>query len=817
MDIRLQKLYDYIEERSANGVYRSAFFDLAGESLAGTLNQPRQIRRAKALENILGKMQLVVHPYELIGGSIAGIYPEVQAPSYAQSKEEGRRCVMEYLARREKGERTRERQALYGRILYHGRIRFVDMQSIIDELTDEMGERYDITRAEIGYLMEKLFTWDFGENGRLVGELPWEASNHNDLNPEKFLNRGLGSIRQEVLERRETAASQKWEFYDAALIAVDAVIAFIRRYGEEYAQAALVEADVERRAELQRIADACAKVCTERPETFFEAMQLLWMVYIISHIQAAAGSCASFALFDRYMEPFYEADRQAGRITEEEAQLLICNLFLKINEPKMRPVISLTIGGQRADGMPVANDLTRMCMRAVQILRQPFPNLGLRICDATPDWVFEMAIETIKMATGNPQIINDNTWIPNFERHGYSHEDACEYYNMGCVEMMLMGRIARWANMDAINFPDLLWRVFDNEKALAVLGDMNVSDGEEVKIFTPSNGISNFPWVYPDVLKTPPLEELDSYEKFLDAYRAQVRHALSREKEIADIIDRVQGDCWCDPFASLFHEGCLERGLDIYRGGAKYDSVKVVSGFGLGTAVDSLLAIREFVYERKMLTLNDLYRMMRENFANDEFMRVTLANRTKTFGNNDEKADSTAAMVFGWFADTVDEINRRGIRGVAITSCFSYNAQVTLGERIGAMPNGRKQGEMISDSIGPSQGKDTSGPVCMLNSISSVDWHGITGACSVNLKLSPAVVKGKTGTENMKALIKGYFANGGVQLQVNYVDSKTLRAAQLEPEKYSNLIVRIAGYCEYFNNLDHKLQNEIIARSEHGF
>lgn len=816
MDTRLQKLYDYIEDRSANGVYRSAFFDLAGESLAETLNQPRQIRRAKALENVLGKMDLVVHPYELLGGSIAGIYPEVQAPSYEESKEEGRRCVMEYLAHREAGERTKERQALYGRILYHGRIRFADMQTIIDELTEELGDRYNITRAEIGYLMEKLYTWDFGENGKLVGELPWEASNHNDLNPRKFLSRGLGSIRQEVLERRETADSEKREFYDAALISIDAVIAFIRRYGDTYAQAAAAEGDAARRAELQRIADACAKVCTAQPETFFEALQLLWMVYIISHIQAAAGSCASFALFDRYMFPFYEADLAAGRITEEEAQLLICNLYLKINEPKMRPVISLTIGGQLADGTPVANDLTRMCMRAVQILRQPFPNLGLRICDATPDWVYEMAIETIKMATGNPQLINDNTWIPNFERHGYSHADACEYYNMGCVEMMIMGRIARWANMDAINFPDLLWRVFDNEKSLAVLGDMNVSEAEKIEIFTPSNGISNFPWLYPDVLKTPPLAELDSYEKFLAAYEAQVRHALSREKEISDIVDRVQDEYWCDPFASLFHEGCLERGVDIYRGGAKYDSVKVVSGFGLGTAVDSLLAIKEFVYERKLLSLEELYRMMRENFRNDELIRVTLSNGTKTYGNDDDEANRTAAMVFSWFADSVEEMNRRGIRGVAITSCFSYNAQVTLGERIGAMPNGRKQGEMISDSIGPSQGADRSGPVCMLNSVSSVDWRGITGACSVNLKLSPAVVKGKSGTENMKALFKGYFANGGVQLQVNYVDSDTLRAAQLEPAKYSNLIVRIAGYCEYFNNLDHKLQNEIIARSEHG-
>lgn len=814
MQEKLQQLYDYIEERCANGVYRSSFFDLAGESLKETLGQPRQLRRAKAFENVLKKMELVVQPYELLGGTIAGIYPRVEVPSYEELKAQGRREVIENGAKC-KGDPTWQRQALYGRILYHGRVKFEDMQRIIDELTEEMGEEYGLNRAEIGYLMEKLFTWDFGENGRLVGELPWEATNHNDLNPPKIVGRGLGSIRDEIIERKRSCVPEKKEFYEATLIAVNAVIDFIDRYGDAYAAAAR-EADMERAAELTRIADACHRICTQKPESFFEALQLLWLIYEISHIQAPAGSCAAFALFDRYMYPFYEADLKNGQITEEEAQLLICNMFLKINEPKMRSVISVTIGGQRADGTPVANDLTRMCMRAVQILRQPFPNLGLRICDGTPDWVFEMAIDTIKLATGNPQIINDNTWIPNFEAHGYTHEDACEYYNMGCVEMMIMGRIARWCNLNFVNFPDLLRRVFDNEQNMTRMENFGAQSLGETPIFTPSNGISNFPQMKPSPLKTPDLEELDSFEKFMEAYRAQLYNALSMEKEQSDICDKIHDEYWCDPFASIFHEGCLERGLDIYRGGAKYDSVKVISAFGLGTAIDSLLAIKKFVYDEKKCTLQELWRMMQEDFKNDEIFRNILENGIDAYGNDSPEANALAREVFGWFADATEALNRAGIRGVAVTSCFSYNAQVTLGERIGAMPNGRHSGEMISDSIGPSQGRDAKGPVCMLNSVASIKPQDVTGACSVNLKLSPAVVKGKAGSENMKALFRGFFDNGGMQLQVNYVDSATLRAAQLDPKKYSNLIVRIAGYCEYFNNLDHKLQNEIIARSEHG-
>ena len=212
MEEKLQKLYDYIEDRCANGVYRSSFFDLAGESLRETKGQPRQIRRAKALENVLGKMELVVQPYELIGGTIAGIYPRVEVPTYEQSKEEGRKTVLEYVKNRDVNKEEKwQRQALYGRILYHGRIQFQDMQRIIDELTAELGAEYGLSRAEIGYLMEKLFTWDFGENGKLVGELPWEATNHNDLNPPKFLGRGLNSIREEIIERQKDCSPEQVE------------------------------------------------------------------------------------------------------------------------------------------------------------------------------------------------------------------------------------------------------------------------------------------------------------------------------------------------------------------------------------------------------------------------------------------------------------------------------------------------------------------------------------------------------------------------------------------------------------------------------
>ena len=817
---QLRDLYNYIEYNSSHGIYRSEFFKLAGQSLRQTLDEPRAIRHAKALANILDTMDLVVHPYEILGGSIAGIYPRVdEIPSYEESKAEGRGVVEKFLEKRKAGAKPFiGRQSMFARIHYHGRIPYDDLQRMINELELEFQANTEVTHSEIGKVLEEHFVWDFGEDARLVGEVPWQAINHNDLNPPRMLGLGLGGIREEILRHKEKAGSDKQDFYEAELIAIEACMRFVKRYGEAFAKAAEEKkgADPVRSGELRRIAGACARVCSEKPESFFEAIQLLWLMYEVSHIQACAGSCASFARFDQYMYPFYKADLAEGRITEEEAFLVICNLFLKVNEPKMRCVISLTLGGQTPEGKDGANDVTRLCLEAVQTLRQPYPNVGLRFFEGSPEWLYDMTVETLKLGVGNPQLINDRTWVNNYVRHGYALEDARDYYNMGCVEMLIMGKISLWNSLAFINFPNVLEMVLNNGGQLHLLNGKNISRDGSNKIFTNMNGFSNMPGVPFEPIKTGELEEFDSFDKFMDAYKRQLEHSLGNLKEKSDLHDRIHDEYWCDPFGSLFIEGCIEKGKDFYQGGAKYDSVKVVGGFGLGTTVDSLMAIKKFVYEQKRYTLRELKKMLDLNFKDYEADRQFLQIYTPAYGNDDEEVDTLAKTIFGWYANMVDRTNAQGIRGVAITSVFSYTAQASVGEITGATPNGRLKGEMISDSIGPSQGKDMGGPTRMLRSVTSLNPRDITGACSVNLKLSPNVVKGSLGSANMKALFKGYLESSGAQLQVNFVDSATLKAAQAEPDKYRNLIVRVAGYCEYFNNLDTNLQNEIIARTDHG-
>ena len=297
----------------------------------------------------------------------------------------------------------------------------------------------------------------------------------------------------------------------------------------------------------------------------------------------------------------------------------------------------------------------------------------------------------------------------------------------------------------------------------------------------------------------------------MEAYKLQMYNSMSATKARSDVCDRILDEYWYDPFASLFTEGCIENGRDLYRGGAVYYPMKEVFATGLATATDSIAAIKKFVYDEKVFTLRQLKEMLDANYEGYEKERLMLQNQTPCYGNGIAETDQIARTIYGWFFDSLDRVNKQGIHGLALACPYTYTSQVLIGEVTPATPNGRKAGEAISNSITPSAGRDIKGPTTTLNSITTIDYRGLNGATTVNLKLNPALVKGKQGSANVKALIKAYFKNMGPQLQLNFVDEATLRDAQKNPQEHSNLIVRVGGYCEYFNNLDKELQEEVIS------
>ena len=807
---RALELRRFVEDKNNNYVYRSEFFRLAGESLRETKGESRQTRRAKATAHVFDCVNLIAQPYEVIGGTITSIYPPVETAPYEVRKEEARQELLRYVSRRSEADRKEARITLYNRVHYHSSILYRDLQQIIKELFAEMGDAYDLSHLEVGRVLERFFNWDFGEDADLVGELPWEVSNHNDINPGNFLNRGLGAIREDIVRYQASCTPDKKEFYACELLVMDAVIGYIRRYGEAFRAAAREPGiTAARAAELDRMADACANVATEAPDTFFEAMQLLWLLYIAYNMQSCAGTTGSFSRFDQYMNPFYQRDLAAGRITEEEAQLLVCNLFAKINEPKMRVVISMSIGGVTPDGRDGANDVTRLCLRAIQILRQPYPNVSARIHNGSAEWYCNRVMDTVKLGVGNPFLYNDEAMVPNMYRYGFTLEDARDYYNVGCVEPMIMGKNAVWQNLSDIVFPGEVLKVLNNGGPTLYYTTDICGSYDEIR--TNIKGFSPFPFPVPPILHTGEPEELDTFDKFMRALREQMFNSMSDLKERCDIAIKVLDEYWFDPFASLFHCDCLEKGLDIFSGGARYYPMYEIIGNGIGTAVDSISAIKKFVYEDKVFTLRQMRDMCNANFEGYEMERLMLQNKTPCFGNNDPDVDRIYGEVMDWFFDALDRVNHMGIKGYVTSTVYSYTAQVAVGEVIPATPNGRKAGEMISNSITPSQGKDVHGPVSTLNSITALDHKILNGATTVTIKLNPSLIKGENGTENLKSLVRGYFRNKGVQLQINLVDKETLLDAQAHPEKHSDLIVRVGGYCEYFNNLDLKLQDEVIA------
>lgn len=797
MSEQIKMMKENIQNLNDAGVRRTTFYPLVAASLKETSGEPAPIRRAKAFAYLLDNVEQVVLPYELLAGSIIGMWPvDENVPVYEVRKQEAIKFLEDYLSRKRntndedtvnsgavsfeaKIREEKFRFALMLRDHYDANIDYHQLQKLISEMQKYFAGTPDLQGYEIGRELERYFNYDYGEETRkLFNELPWNVANHVELNYKSLVKKGLGNIKNEIEDRLSKAEDdKKKEFYLSTGISIDAAIRFIYRYADTLIKVSeSPDNSADRAAELRTMAVICRKVAEGRPETFKEAVQLVWMIHIIANI--GGGSALSFARFDQYMGPFYKRDMENGTITRNEVKEILCCMWLKVNEPKMRTVQSMSIGGVTPDGKDAANDLTRLCLEIAAEMKLPYPNLSVRLdCKISPQWLYDEAVKTIKAGAGQPMILNDDVWVPNLKRLGYPDEIAREYYNMGCVEIMIQGKQPNWAGAHGITFPMLLENVFKKWEKKAC--------------------------------------SLDTFEDFMEAYLSELKNEIADSiKDGLSKLNVVRRSCY-EPFASALVEGCLEKGVDFFQGGTVCPPHVALGGSGLGTAADSLSAIKKFVYDEKRVTLEELNNALNSNFKGFEGLQATLDRLTPAFGNDDDRVDELAVRVFNTYSNEIFSYNDPAKNEKYVNVLFSYNSHVYLGEITGATPNGRLRGETLSDAVGPSQGKDVEGPTKMLNSILKLDHSKITGAFALNLKVNPTLVKDASGTEALIALIKAYFKRGGPQIQVNFVDIDTLKDAQLHPDKHRDLVVRIAGYCEYFVNLDSKLQSEIIQRTIH--
>lgn len=813
------------------GPRRTTYFDLVAESLRLTIGEPRQIRRAEAFAHLLEKVDLAILPGEPLVGSISGMWPPVEAPlTYPEIRRVAEECLTEYKRlltqsgkdsgidrwggmfttasgmgegrrpgiprsvpeptadrkqndqEKRDGDETKSesRWVLIARDHFDASIPYEDLQRVIKEKQHEYADDPVLSPLDIARELERRFVFDYGEETRrLFEDLPWSVANHLHLDYGTLIRIGFGGILKEIETgtRKHSDAHDRLQFYEAATIAISGAIQFIRRYSRRAAEEATrTDMDPGRRTELLEIAQRLERIAEGVPATFQDGIQLVWLCHLIANI--GGGSAMSFARFDQYLYPLYKQGIDDGTVTEEEAERLIACLWLKVNEPKMRTVQSMTLGGTDGHGNDLSNELTRLCLKVCAEMRLPYPNTALRIHAQTPEELYDLALESIQSGSGNPMFLNDDSWIPVLMKRGISREETSEYYNMGCVEIMIGAKQAFWHGAGGISFPRLL---------VETIGDT--------------------------------AGPFESFEDLMTSYSERITSVIASAKRNAEsYIADCRGRRY-DPFASCLVEGCLEQGKDLYQGGAALPGCFPVGGAGLGTAADSLSAIKTLVFDEGTVEWRQLEAAVASNFEGSERLRRLLQARTPCFGNDIDPVDRIAARILQTYTDAVAELNDGSVPGVFVASVFSYTSQVTQGEVVGATPNGRLSGAPLSDNAGPSQGMDTGGPTRLLNSMGKLNLTGITGAYAMNLKVDSGILNDMEGYEAFKQLMKTYFRNGsrcgGLQLQLNYVDQDILRAAQEHPELHSELIVRVAGFSEYFNRLDRSLQDEIISRSTH--
>ena len=791
-DKRTARMRKHTDTLNNAGLYRTSIYEILGKHLPDTEGQPVQLRRAKAIAYLLDHVEINVFPDEPIVGSMIGLWSlDTELPSYEEQRETAIAAIECFLERKKQGSVIKKREnkhkpmedavtegqarwALMSRVHHDASLNYADYQRMLADMEEHFSGT-GIQRFEIGKALEAALRIQYNAEERdLLNKLPWLPSHHLGLDYETVLTKGLASIREDILVRLAASNDpEKIEFYSAVDIVIRAMIDFFKRYADKLRDMAdSGEWADERRLELIYMSEILEQMSHAPARTFHEALQTVWLLHIMANI--VGGSAMSFSRFDQYMLPYYMRDIESG-VPRGELKELLCCFWIKINEPKLRTVQSLTVGGARPDGADACTDLTLLCLETARDMKLPYPNIAVRVSKNSPEWIFDAIIDTIKAGCGQPMILNDDVFVTNFKKLGYADEIANDYFNMGCVELMIQGKQSLWGDGGSVVYTDCLQQTLDA-----------YARGE---------------------LKA------DSFETFMDYFVNRIRASIQKCYEGSLMRKQSMGDCY-DPFCSILTQDCISKGLDMHHGGSACPPHWSIYAHGLGTLADSLAAIKKFVYEEKKLALDDLISVLDTNFEGRGDIHMMLDRGTPAFGNDIDSTDEIANQVFLALTKAIFELNSLG-EDKYVATFFSYFSHVLSGEVTKATPNGRFAGQSLSDSMAPTQGKDVNGPTKMLNSILKIDPSYVTGGYALNLKMNPALTKGSQGEKALKSLLKGYLWSMGPQIQVNFVDAEALREAQEQPDKHRGLVVRVGGYCEYFVNLDRTLQNEIIERTEH--
>lgn len=621
----------------------------------------------------------------------------------------------------------------------------------------------------------------------------------------KMYHRGLLDAKALIAEAlnkldfiNDPEATDKQQELQAMDISCDAAILFAERHAELAEKMAEEEADPQRRAELLKIADVCRWVPAHAPRDLQEAIQMYWFVHLGTVTELNGWDCMNPGHIDQHLYPFYQKGIADGTLTRDKAKELISCFWIKFNNQPAPPKVGVTalesgtyndftninIGGIDKHGNNAVNELSYIMLEVQEELHELQPGLSIHVSKVTPDEFVMAGARVIRQGHGYPSCFNPDVYTKELMRQGKSEEDANEGGCSGCIEVGAFGKEA-YILTGYLNTPKILEITLNNGTDPMTGKRLGLETGDP-RTFT-------------------------SYEELYEAYHKQMVHFVNMKLAVNNYIERMFSLYAPATFLSLFIDDSIAKGKDYYSGGARYNTT-YIQCTGLGTITDCLSTLKKHVFEDKRFTMDEILSAVANNFDGEEKMRQFIMNRTPFFGNDDDYADSIAVKVYDDLVKAIEgHPNTRGGKtqlNMLSTTCHNY-----FGSVCGASVNGRLAKFAISDGTSPAHGADTNGPTSVIKSLSKLDQTK-SGGTLLNVRFVPSLLKREEDLRKLVALIRAYFNMGGHHIQFNIVDTQTLLDAQKVPDDYKDLLVRVAGYSDYFNDMTEQLQNEIIARTE---
>ena len=593
-------------------------------------------------------------------------------------------------------------------------------------------------------------------------------------------------------------ASDRYEQLKAMDIACDAAIIFAERHAALAESMAGKTVDPARKEELEEIARICRKVPAHRPDTFHEALQMYWFVHLGTITELNGWDAMTPGHIDQHLQPFYEKETAAQALDRDGAKELLACLWIKVNNHTAPPKVGVTakesgtyndftqinLGGLKGDGSDGSNDLSYLALEVSDELHLLQPQPSVHISRVTPDRFLKAASRVIRKGYGYPSVFNSDAVVMEQIRVGKSIEDARQGGTSGCIETGAFGKEA-YILTGYLNVPKIL--------------EITLNNGHD-----PLSGKKVG-------LETGRAEQFASFAELYEAFEKQLEYIVGLKIRVNNYIERMYAKYSPAPFLSVVISDCIEKGRDYYDGGPRYNT-NYIQCCGIGTVTDSLSAINTHVFEDRRVAMAALLDALKTNFSKAEKLRQILWNKTPFFGNDDERADTIMRRVYDSLFSAID--GRANTKGTVYhLNMLSTTCHVYFGKMLGATPNGRLAHLPMSDGTSPSQGCDRNGPTAVIKSLSKMDQIK-SGGTLLNQRFLPSVLQSEQDLDKLCSLVRTYFSLGGHHVQFNVVDTKTLKLAQEQPDDYRNLLVRVAGYSDYFVDLDKEHQEEIISRTE---